>query len=312
MSLAEGRYPLEGGQTGVMPVESSVAAVAWGPIIGGAVAATGITLILLLLGSGVGLTMVSPWSGESSSAATVGITAAIWLVVVQWLSSAFGGYLTGRLRTKWAAVHTDEVFFRDTAHGFLSWALATVFVAGFLASSLTSLAGAGASAAGQAAMAAGVAGGSAAAASASDTTSAGAPTAYFTDALLRPQNIANRANEDNGAAAAEISRILLQGATNGSVPDGDKTYIAGIVSARTGLPEADARARVDTVLKQIDDAKVAAQAAADKARKAAATSALIGSLSLLVGAFIAAAAAAFGGRQRDEEEDLIATSRPLV
>jgi hypothetical protein len=312
MSLAEGRYPLEGGQTGVMPVESSVAAIAWGPIIGGAVAATGITLILLLLGSGVGLTMVSPWAGQSSSAATVGITAAIWLVVVQWLSSALGGYLTGRLRTKWAAVHTDEVFFRDTAHGFLSWALATVFVAGFLASSLTSLAGAGASAAGQAAMAAGVAGG-ATAASASDTDSAGAPTSYFTDALLRPQNIADRANADNGAAAAEISRILLQGAANGSVPDGDKTYIAGIVSARTGLPEADARARVDTVLKQIDDAKVAAQAAADKAHKAAATSALIGSLSLLVGAFIAAAAAAFGGRQRDEEEDLIATSRgPLV
>ena len=319
MSLAEDRTViggsgLESGRTGVMPVESSKSAMAWGPIIGGAVAATGITLILLLLGSGVGLTMVSPWSGESSSATTVGVTAAIWLVVVQWLSSAFGGYLTGRLRTKWAAIHTDEVFFRDTAHGFLSWALATVFVAGFLASSLTSLAGAGASAAGQAAMAAGVAGG-AAAASASDTdsTGPGLSTAYFTDALLRPQNIGNRVNEDNGAAAAEISRILLQGAVNGSVPDGDKTYIAGIVSARTGLSEADARARVDTVLKQIDDAKVAAQAAADEARKAAATSALIGSLSLLVGAFIAAAAAAFGGHQRDEEEDLVATSRgPLV
>ncbi|QWW70268.1 hypothetical protein [Rhizobium sp. WYJ-E13] len=295
-----------------MPVESSKSAMAWGPIIGGAVAATGITLILLLLGSGVGLTMVSPWSGESSSATTVGVTA-IWLVVVQWLSSAFGGYLTGRLRTKWAAIHTNEVFFRDTAHGFLSWALATVFVAGFLASSLTSLAGAGASAAGQAAMAAGVAGGAAASASDTDSTGPGLSTAYFTDALLRPQNIANRASEDNGAAAAEISRILLQGAVNGSVPDGDKTYIAGIVSARTGLSEADARARVDTVLKQIEDAKVAAQAAADEARKAAATSALIGSLSLLVGAFIAAAAAAFGGHQRDEEEDLVATSRrPLV
>ncbi len=314
MSLAEERV-IAGNRTGAMPVESSKPAIAWGPIVGGAVAATGITLILLLLGSGVGLTMVSPWSGESSSAATVGITAAIWLVVVQWLSSALGGYLTGRLRTKWAVIHTNEVFFRDTAHGFLSWALATVFVAGFLASSLTSLAGAGASAAGQAAMAAGVAGGSAAAASASDTDTAGPgmATAYFTDALLRPQNISNRASEDNGAATAEISRILLQGAANGSVPDGDKTYIAGIVSARTGLSEADARARVDTVLKQIDDAKVAAQAAADKARKAAATSALIGSLSLLVGAFIAAAAAAFGGHQRDEEEDLISTGRgPLV
>ncbi len=308
MSFAQDRGAA-GERAELMPVESSKPAIAWGPIFGGGLAATGMTLILLLLGSGVGLTMVSPWSGESSSAAAVGVTAAIWLVVVQWLSSALGGYLTGRLRTKWAAIHTDEVFFRDTAHGFLSWALATVFVAGFLASSLTSLAGAGASAAGQAAMAAGAAG--TAAAASSDAPDG--PTAYFTDALLRPRNVADRAGENDGAAAAEISRILLQGAASDGVPDGDRTYIAGIVAARTGLSEADARARVDTVLKQIDDAKAAARAAADEARKAAATSALIGSLSLLVGAFIAAAAAAFGGRQRDEEEDLIAASRgPLV
>ncbi|MGO7426329.1 hypothetical protein ACCT09_42895, partial [Rhizobium ruizarguesonis] len=162
------------------PVESSKSAMTWGPIFGGAAAAIGVTLILLLLGSGVGLTMVSPWSGQSSSLGTVGVTAAIWLVVVQWLSSGLGGYITGRLRTKWAAVHTDEVFFRDTAHGFISWALATIFVAGFLASSLTSLAGAGAQAVGSAATAADTAASSTA--STSDL-----PTAYFTDALLRPE-----------------------------------------------------------------------------------------------------------------------------
>ncbi len=169
------------------PVESSKSAVAWGPILGGAVAAIGISLILILFGSGLGLTMISPWSGESSSAATVGISAAIWLVVVQWLSAALGGYLTGRLRTKWAAVHTDEVFFRDTAHGFVSWAVATVFVAGFLASSLGSLAGAGAQAVGSAAATAGVAGSAAAAASSDNSSSGGTSmaTSYFTDALLR-------------------------------------------------------------------------------------------------------------------------------
>lgn len=290
----------------VMPIESSKSGMSWGSIFGGAVAATGVTLILLLVGSGVGLTMVSPWSGESSSAATVGVTAAIWLVVVQWLSSALGGYLTGRLRTKWAAAHTDEVFFRDTAHGFLSWAVATVFVAGFLASSLTSLASAGASAVGTIATGATVAGGAAAASSSGPDLA----TSYFTDALLRPeQQTADRAGETNGAATAEISRILLQGAKNGSIPDQDKTYIASIVAARTGLSEADARGRVDTVLKQIDDAKTAAQTAADKARKASATTAMLGSLSLLIGAFIASAAAALGGRQRDEEEDLVAIGR---
>ena len=295
MSLSESKV------TGVLPVESSTSALAWGPIIGGAVAATGTTLILLLVGSAMGLTMVSPWSSESSSAATVGVSAAIWLVVVQWLSSALGGYLTGRLRTKWAAAHTDEVFFRDTAHGFLSWALATLFVAGFLASSLASLAGAGASAVGTAANTAGITAGAA------SRDGADLSTSYFTDALLRPQQVTQRAREDDGAASAEIGRILLQGAARGEVPDDDKTYIASIVAARTNLSEADARARVDAVLKQIEDAKVATQDALDKTRKAAATTALVGALSLLIGAFISSASAALGGRQRDEEEDLVAT-----
>ncbi|MGO7365056.1 hypothetical protein [Rhizobium leguminosarum] len=284
------------------PVESSKSAMTWGPIFGGAAAAIGVTLILLLLGSGVGLTMVSPWSGQSSSLGTVGVTAAIWLVVVQWLSSGLGGYITGRLRTKWAAVHTDEVFFRDTAHGFISWALATIFVAGFLASSLTSLAGASAQAVGSAATAAGTAASSAA-------STADLPTAYFTDALLRPEQARAGATSDDTAATAEVSRILLNGAAAGQIPDDDKAYLATIVSARTGLSEADARTRVDTVLKRIDDAKVAAQKAADEARKAASTTALLGALSLLIGAFIAAAAAAFGGSQRDEEEDLLVTPR---
>ncbi|MBY5520637.1 hypothetical protein [Rhizobium leguminosarum] len=284
------------------PVESSKSAMTWGPIFGGAAAAIGVTLILLLLGSGVGLTMVSPWSGQSSSLGTVGVTAAIWLVVVQWLSSGLGGYITGRLRTKWAAVHTDEVFFRDTAHGFISWALATIFVAGFLASSLTSLAGAGAQAVGSAATAAG-------AAAASTASTADLPTAYFTDALLRPEQARAGATSDDTAATAEVSRILLNGAAAGQIPDDDKAYLATIVTVRTGLSEADARTRVDTVLKRIEDAKVAAQKAADEARKAASTTALLGALSLLIGAFIAAAAAAFGGSQRDEEEDLLVTPR---
>ncbi|ANM03955.1 hypothetical protein AMC78_CH01849 [Rhizobium phaseoli] len=289
----------------VAPVESSKSAMTWGPIFGGAAAAIGVTLILLLLGSGLGLTMVSPWSGQSSSLGTLGVTAAIWLVLVQWLSSALGGYVTGRLRTKWAAVHTDEVFFRDTAHGFISWALATIFVAGFLASSLTSLASAGAQAVGSTAQAVG----STAAAAGTATSPLDLPTAYFTDALLRPDQTRAAAPSNDAAATSEVSRILLNGAAEGQIPDDDKAYLASIVAARTGLSEADARARVDTVLKRIDDAKVATQKAADEARKAASTTALLGSLSLLVGAFIAAAAAAFGGSQRDEEEDLIVTSR---
>jgi hypothetical protein len=295
--------------TSAIPVESSKPAINWGPIIGGAAAAIGVTLILVMFGSGLGLTMISPWSGESSSAATVGLSAAIWLVVVQWLSAAFGGYLTGRLRTKWAAVHTDEVFFRDTAHGFLSWAIATIIVAGVLTSSLTSLAGAGAQAVGTVAQTAGIAGTAAAASSANDGSASNPATAYFTDTLLRPQQTSARVEADNGAAAAELSRILVNGASAEGVPEDDKAYMASIVAARTGLSPEEARTRVDGVIKRVEDAKVAAQKAADDARKAAATTALIGSLALLIGAFISCAAAALGGRQRDEEEDVLISTR---
>ncbi len=271
-------------------VESGRPALAWGPVIGGAVAAAAATIILLLLGSGVGLTMVSPWAGDSASFATVGVTAAIWFVVVQWLSSALGGYLTGRLRTKWANVHTDEVFFRDTAHGFLSWALATVVVVGMAGSAFTALAGAGVQAASSAVSTATVAG--TAAAANSDASSPDAATGYFTDILLRPQDVASRARTDDASAAAEVSRILMRGAVSDGVPEADRAYISSIVAARAGITPEEARARVDQVLTQIEDAKNAALKAADEARKSAATAAMLGALSLLVGAFIASAAAA--------------------
>ncbi|WP_234187144.1 hypothetical protein [Shinella sp. NM-101] len=287
--------------TGVSDVgiESNVPALAWGPVIGGATTASAASLILLLLGSGVGLTMVSPWSGESASFTTVSVTAAIWFVIVQWLSSALGGYLTGRLRTKWAGVHTDEVFFRDTAHGFLSWALATVVVAGLAGSAFTSFVGSGIQAASSVATTATV---GATAAAAGTNEAPDLATGYFTDLLLRPQEATARAQSDDAAATAEVSRILMQGAARGEVPEADRAYIATIVASRAAISPDEARARVDQVLQQIEDAKNAALQAADEARKSAATVALLGALSLLVGAFVASAAAALGGRQRDDEE----------
>ena len=112
-------------------VESSASAVEWAAIVGGALGAVGISIILFTLGSGLGLSTVSPWAWSNPSPTTFGMVAGIWLIITQWLASALGGYLTGRLRTKWVGIRTDEVFFRDTAHGFLAWALATVLVATF-------------------------------------------------------------------------------------------------------------------------------------------------------------------------------------
>ncbi|MCW3474886.1 hypothetical protein [Limobrevibacterium gyesilva] len=92
----------------------------WTAVIGGAVAAVAITLVLVTLGSGLGLAWVSPVRGDNPSAAGFTITAAAWLIVVQWVAAGLGGFITGRLRTKWVGTHTHEVFFRDTAHGLLT------------------------------------------------------------------------------------------------------------------------------------------------------------------------------------------------
>ncbi|TGQ63462.1 MAG: hypothetical protein E5V49_12635 [Mesorhizobium sp.] len=293
--------------TDVSPVtESSSSAVSWGPIVAGAFAASTLTVILLLVGSGLGLTMVSPWTGSNVSTTTFAVSAAAWLVVVQWLSAGVGGYLTGRLRAKWVNVHTDEVYFRDTAHGFLAWALATLLVAGVLGSALSSALGSGVQAASTVASGAAVGASSAAA-------SSGGPSTdnflgYFVDTLFRPADAATMAapGQNDAAATGQATRILIASAANGEVSADDKTYLARLVASRTGLSEADTKTRVDTVLANVDAAKNKAKAAAEAARKASATFALLGALSLVIGAFIASVAAAVGGTQRDEEEALFA------
>ena len=291
-----------------VPEESSATAVSWGPIIAGAVAAAAATLLLMLLGSGLGLSMVSPWSSESASLTTIAVSTAVWLVVVQWVSSCIAGYMAGRLRTKWVGVHTDEVFFRDTAHGFLAWALATLLLAGVLGSALSSAVGAGASAV--TTVATGAATGAAANAGAPSLTDT---TSYFVDALFRPATAAapDGANVPEAAATvdAQASRILLAGAASGEMSAEDRTYLEQLVAARTGLPAAEAKARVDQVMQRVDAAKAQAKEAADTARKASATLALAGALSLVIGAFIAAASAALGGRLRDDEEAVLLTRR---
>ncbi len=119
----------------------STSAVSWPAIIAGAFVAAAVSLVLLTLGSGLGFAVVSPWPGHGVSATTFVATSAIWLIVTQWISSGFGGYVAGRLRTRWVGTHTHEVFFRDTAHGLITWAVATVLVAAVLASSVLSAAG---------------------------------------------------------------------------------------------------------------------------------------------------------------------------
>ena len=274
-------------------VESAISAASWPAIIAGAFAIAAVALILLALGSSLGFASVSPWYNSGPSATTFGVLAAVWLIVVQWLSAALGGYVTGRLRTKWVGVHTDEVYFRDTVHGFLAWAVAAVVMAAALSSVASSVVGSAARGAGSLATAAVQAAGTAAAQSGDID-----PMGYIVDILFRSDRPdANAAPQD---VRAETIRIIASGLRNGDVPSGDKTYLAQLVAARTGISQADAEKRVNEAIAKAKDAELKARQAADTARKVAATAAFFTAFAMLVGAFIAAVAATIAGHRRDE------------
>src|SRR6202158_4879852 len=121
--------------------ESGIPAVSWAAVVAGAIAAAALTLVLLAFGAGMGFSTVSPWGNSGVSASTFQIGTGLYLICVAMLASAIGGYIAGRLRTRWVGVHTHEVFFRDTAHGFLAWGFATVLSAAFLAAAASNIAG---------------------------------------------------------------------------------------------------------------------------------------------------------------------------
>jgi hypothetical protein len=263
----------------------------------------------LLLGTGLGLSSVSPWATEGIDASTFGISSILWITFMQLAASGMGGYLAGRLRTKWTGAHTDEVYFRDTAHGFLAWAVATLGTAALLTSVVGSILGggiqAGAAVAGNAASAA--VGATASGAATAESSQAEGPMTYFVDSLFRADGEAGRDNrvppEETAASAAEVARIFANGIKMGALPDDDVRYVAQVVARRTDLSQQQAEGRVREVFTNLqttlNDAETAARQAADEAREASAYAALWLFISLLIGAFVASWMATFGGRQRD-------------
>jgi hypothetical protein len=278
--------------------EPSRSAVSWGAVIGGAFATGSLSVVLVALGVGFGLASVSPWPYSGASVTTLKAMTIVWLIVVQWLSAGVGGYLTGRLRTGWTNIHPHETYFRDSANGFVTWAVATVIVALVLSSGLASAIG------GATRSAATVVGGAAqgatqAAANSSGAGSATDPSAYFVDTMFRSDTPKGDAPAQD--VRGETGRIMAKSLKDGSLSAPDKTYLAKLVAARTGLSQADAEKRVDEVYAQAKDAEAKVKQAADDARKAGAQLAIFTALSMIIGAFIAAAAAALGGAHRDEE-----------
>ncbi len=290
-------------------------AVSWGAIFAGAAVAAALSLILLMLGAGLGLSAVSPWANKGFSAATFGISTIVWITVTQILAAGMGGYLAGRLRTKWDGVHSDEVFFRDTAHGFLTWSVATLATAALLTSVIESVVKGGVQAGATVA-------GSAVAAVADDglnqmdkTGNASASSInggnYFIDSLFRaaptsPDTVSANPQTDisqKNASTAEVVRILANSKDNKSLPAEDVSYISQLIANNTGLTQQEAESRFNETYAQMQKEKLetelAAKNTAEKVRKATIYATLWLFVSLLMGAFSASLAATWGGRSRD-------------
>ncbi|RYY76175.1 MAG: hypothetical protein EOO52_01235 [Gammaproteobacteria bacterium] len=311
-----------------LALPNRISAVSWGAIFAGAAAAAALSLIMLVLGTGLGLSVVSPWAQKGVSATTWGVTTILWVTLTAVVASGIGGYIAGRLRSRWVAVHSDEVYFRDTAHGFLAWAVATLTTAALLTSVITGILGTAAETGAKVAQSAAVGTAVAASTAAVAANKTDEPKfdtekslSYFLDFLFRknstaaavapgatspltqgPTTVPNDPEAD-AAAKAEIARIFLNALAEGKLPPADLTYTGELLSQQVGISQQDAENRItatfNTVQTKLREAEVAARDAADKARKATAYGSLWLFISLLIGAFVASFTAIYGGRQRD-------------
>ncbi|MVW72031.1 hypothetical protein [Bordetella sp. 15P40C-2] len=290
--------PYPGSTIGVEPSRS---AVSWGAVIAGAVIASAVSSMLVIGGSGLGFLSMSPWEDEGASGKTLAIGTLVWLFVTHIIAYGIAGYVAGRLRTKWTDAAVDEIYFRDTAHGFLVWALSTVVALLMLGSTMASVIS-GTAKAGATMVGAGAGAATAAAGQAAQGSDDKLSLDYFTDALMRPNDPATSLSPQTDARN-QASRILGRSLVKGEVSQADQDYLVKLVARESGVDEATARQRLTQVQEQAkqtaEQAEQKTREAADAARKAAAGFALWAFAAMLVGAFVASFSATIGGRARD-------------
>ena len=278
----------------------------------GAIGTAALTLLLVAFGAGLGLSAGSPWSDSVISGSTFKVSTGIYLVIVGVMSSAVGGYLAGRLRTRWVGLHTNEVFFRDTAHGFLAWALATLIGATALVPTTAYLLTMRRLELARVAQA----------------TQASNPSEIYVDKLFRTASTPASATgtQTSGDASAptgapsgmheisicgrgdRIMRLWTAGLPQRGRPRFtiERAYLAQVVAAHTGISQADAEKRVDSVVNE-------AKTAADNTRRNAAHLSFWLTAALLFGALSASLAAAEGGTLRDGTwTDRVLTPRTVL
>lgn len=253
----------------IIPSDAKSSYLDWPAIFAGAVLAAAISFVLLTAGAAIGLSLVS--AQGPSHGTTAAYLAAFWAIAVPIGSLLAGGYVTGRMRPAWAESEMEGDF-RDGIHGALVWGVSVIF---------------GAALALSAAHTAGNVAGSAASGAASIADASAPTVATLVQAAPAPNRPPVTAEQQ-----AQIGRILVNGARNGALSDGEKAYLTQTVAQTTGIPPAEAE-------KRVTDAYNATLKAVDDVRKASVATGLITATALLLGLTAAWYAAQRGGNHRD-------------
>jgi hypothetical protein len=253
--------------------------ISWGPTFAGGLVAAAVFFVLMSFAIAIGLAVssVSP-TWRDTSVGLVGLSGA-WVVLTAVGSFALGGYIVGRIRSTWRA-NADEVHFRDGIHGLLVWSVAIIIGVGLTWASTATV--------NEPMSKSNIVGSERTAAS--PTASEPSFLTFEIDRLLWSQN---RTQTPDAETRAEAGRILEKGLGRNDLAKDDHDRLVQLVSARTGLPAADADHRVGQVLSE-------SRNAAANARKSAVVIAFTLAAALAAGAAAAWGAAVIGGRQRDE------------
>jgi hypothetical protein len=253
--------------------------IQWGPTFGGGLVAAAVFFILVTFATAIGLAVssVSPTWRDTSVGLVV--LSGAWLVLTAVGSFALGGYIAGRIRSTWQT-NPDEVHFLDGLHGLVVWSLAVIIGAGLTwASAATINASTSKSSAVNPAN--------------STVNTSDSEPSFLTFELDRLFWFDNRQQATDAQTRAQAGRILERGLGKKELAKDDHDHLVQLVSARTGLPQADADRRVAQVLSESRDA-------AAKARQSVVILAFTLAAALAAGAAAAWGAAVIGGRHRDQ------------
>jgi hypothetical protein len=242
----------------------------WPVVLGGAVAAGGASFTLNAFGAGIGLSLISTAPTWRDSSAVYWLIAGAFLLFVAIASFALGGYVAGRMRAP-LGLDPAETEFRDGMHGLATWGVA-VLMSALLALGVVTTTSATSPTGGNA----------------SQSVAGESIIASELDELFRT----GRVIDDLTYRRAEAARILLKSSSHNGVPNTDRSYLTAITGIILGVPEAEARQRVDHAI-------AASAQALHRARVAAVLQAFFVATALLVGAVVAWYAACEGGKDRE-------------